>query len=119
MIQQEALDLKGYSDAKAVLRVFVAKGSEALSQIGSCRTGGIVIKSFRACHEATLFGFDEDEYAAKLFGDLECDKIDELQRAGERFGRKNGDALPRQPLFPQSLIKSARAIIEALVIAEK
>src|ERR1700730_11690691 len=119
LIQQEALDLKGYSDAKAVLRVFVAKGAEALSQIGSCRTGGIMIKSFRACHEATLFGFDEDEYAAKLFGDLECDKIDELQRAGEQVVTKERDGLRRQHPFTQSLIKSARAIIEALVIAEK
>jgi hypothetical protein len=119
LLQEKALELNGYPNVKPILKVYAAKGSEALSQIGSCRTGGVVIKSFRACHEATLFGFDEDEYAAKFFGDLDCPTIDELQRVGEQVVTKERDGLRRQHRFTQSLLKSARVVIEGLVAAEK
>jgi len=104
---------------KPILRVLLAKGAEPLSQIGFCRTGGIVIKSFRACHEATLFGFDEDQYATRLFGELRCDKLDELQRAGEQVVTKERDGLRRQHPFTQVLLKAARVVIDNLVTTEK
>jgi hypothetical protein len=119
LVREEVLQLTGCPDVKPILRVFLAKGAEPLSQIGFCRTGGIVIKSFRACHEATLFGFDEDQYAAKLFGELRCDKLDELQRAGEQVVTKERDGLRRQHPFTQVLIKAARVVIENLVTTEK
>lgn len=119
LVREEILDVAGYPDAKAILKVYSVKGTDALSQIGFCRTGGIVITSFRACHEATLFGFDEDPYAARLFGELRCDKIDELQRAGEQVVTKERDGLRRQHPFTQALCKAAKAVIEQIVTTEK
>jgi hypothetical protein len=119
LIREEALEVIGYPDVRPALRVFAAKGAEPLSQIGFCRTGGIVIKSLRACHEATLFGFDEDQYAAKLFGELICDKLDDLQRAGEQVVTKERDGLRRQHPFTQALLRAARAVIEQVVTAER
>src|SRR5260370_19421959 len=119
VIREEVLHLVGYPDVKPILRVLLAKGAEPLSQIGFCRTGGIVIKSFRACHEATLFGFDEDQYATRLFGELRCDKLDELQRAGEQVVTKERYGLRRQHPFTQVLLKAARVVIDNLVTTEK
>ncbi|PZR72788.1 MAG: hypothetical protein DLM73_12300 [Chthoniobacterales bacterium] len=81
--------------------------------------GGVVIKSFRACHESTLFGFDEDPYAAKLFGELACDGIDELQRSGEQVVTKNRDGLRRQHPLTQTLIKAARRVVEEIIDTER
>jgi hypothetical protein len=78
-----------------------------------------VVTSFRACHEATLFGFDEDPYAAKLFGELRCDKIDELQRTGEQVVTKERDGLRRQHPFTKALFKAAKSVIEQIVTSEK
>jgi hypothetical protein len=119
LIRDEELNIVGYPDAKATLKVYVAKGSDALSQLSVYRTGGIIITSFRACHEATLFGFDEDQYAAKLFGELRCNKIDELQRSGEQVVTKERDGLRKQHPFTQALFKAGKAVIEQIVLAEK
>ncbi len=119
LLREKKLNVVGYPDANALIRVYAAKGAEPLSQVGSCRTGGIVVTSFRACHEATLFGFDEDTYAAKLFGELRCDKIDELQRAGEQVVTKNRDGLRKQHPFTRALFKAAKMVVEEVVAAEK
>jgi hypothetical protein len=119
LIREEQLSVTGYPDAKAVLKVYVVKGADVLSQVGDCRTGGIVVSSFRACHEATLFGYDEDPFAAKLFGELRCDKIDELQRTGEQVVTKERSGLRKQHPFTQALFKATKTVIEAIVLAEK
>jgi hypothetical protein len=119
LIREELLEVAGYPDARTILRIFLAKGVEPLSQIGFCRTGGIVIKSFRACHEATLFGFDEDQYASRLFGELMCDKIDELQRAGEQVVTRERDGLRRQHPFTKELVRAAKAIVDDVVTTER
>jgi hypothetical protein len=119
LIREEPLEIAGYPDVRPILRIFLAKGAEPLSQIGFCRTGGIVIKSFRACHEATLFGFDEDQYASRLFGELTCDKIDELQRAGEQVVTKERDGLRRQHPFTKELIRAAKAVVDDVVTTER
>jgi hypothetical protein len=119
LIREEPLKIAGYPDARPILRIFLAKGAEPLSQIGSCRTGGIVIKSFRACHEATLFGFDEDQYASRLFGELTCDKIDELQRAGEQVVTKERDGLRRQHSFTKALLRAAQTVVDDVVTTER
>jgi hypothetical protein len=119
LIREQTLEMAGYPSVRPVLRIFLAKGAEPLSQIGFCRTGGIVIRSFRACHEATLFGFDEDQYAVRLFGELTCDRIDELQRAGEQVVTKERDGLRRQHPFTQALIRAARAVVDGVVTTER
>jgi hypothetical protein len=119
LIREQALELAGYPHARAMLRIFRAKGAEPLSQIGFCRTGGIVIKSFRACHEATLPGFDEDQYSAQLFGELTCDELDRLQRSGEQVVTKEREGLRRQHPFTQALIRAARGVVDEIVTAER
>lgn len=119
LVRETLLNVAGFPNSNALLKVYLADGDEPLTQSGSCRTGGIVVRSFRACHEATLFGLDEDPYGAKLFGELRCDKLDELQRAGEQVVTKNRDGLRKQHSFTRALFKAAKAIVEEIITGEK
>ncbi len=96
------LELPDFPDVTAILTVRKATGPEGLSQGGSDRTGGILITSKRTYHEATLFGFDDDPYAVRLFGDWRCDDIYDLQATGEPIVDKNRNGLRKDhPLTRQ------------------
>jgi len=118
-IQDLPLTLSDFPDVKATLTVLRAKGTDVLSQAGSYRTGGILITSRRTVHEATLFGFDDDPHAAKLFGELRCDAIYDLQAKGEPVVDKNRSGLRKDHELTKQLFDVARKEIEKLVAAEK
>ena len=119
VLQDLPLTLSDFPDVKATLTVLRAKGTEALSQAGSCRFGGILITSKRTVHQATLFGFDDDPHAAKLFGDLRCDAIYDLQAKGEPVIDKNRTGLLQDHELTKQLFDVAKKEIEKLVTAEK
>ena len=113
------LALPSYPDVKATLTIKRAVGTEALSQSGSDRTGGILVTSRRTYHEATLFGFDDDPHALKLFGELRCDDIYDLQAAGEPIVDKNRNGLKKDHLLTRELFDAARRQIEQIIAREK
>jgi hypothetical protein len=45
-----------------------------------CRESGLLIKSGRAVHEATLFSFESNPYAGFFLGEVRWDTIDDLSR---------------------------------------
>lgn len=51
-----------------------------LSPSRATRRGGLVIRSGRAAHEATLIGLESRPGARHLYGDVQCDAIEHLQR---------------------------------------
>jgi hypothetical protein len=113
------LELPNFSDVTATLTVRRAAGPEGLSQSGSGRTGGILVTSKRTYHEATLFGFDEDPYAVRLFGELRCDDIYDLQATGEPIVDKNRNGLKKDHPLTRELFDAARDQIATIVSAEK
>lgn len=113
------LELPSHPDIRPKLTVKRASGPLALSQQGSDRTGGILIVSERTCHEATLFGFDDDPHAAMLFGELRCDQIYELQAQGEPIVDKNRNGLRKDHQLTRELFDAARRQIEIIVAQEK
>lgn len=119
LLDSKDVDLPGFPDIKATLTVRRAVGPEVLSQSGSYRTGGILITSRRTYHEATLFGFDEDPYAARLFGELRCDGIYDLQAIGEPIVDKNRNGLRKDHPLTRELFDAARAELQEIVNAEK
>jgi len=74
----ETISIPGYEGATAKLTIKRAK--KPLENKMKFREGGIVIKSRRAVHEATLFApeFERDPHAAMFFGWLRCEYIDDL-----------------------------------------
>lgn len=79
VLLEEELDLGGGHAAAIVVRLAAAPLSLGASR--ATRPGGIVIRSGRAAHEATLAGFEGRPGARRIYGELRCEAIDELQRA--------------------------------------
>ena len=75
--------------------------------------------SKRTYHEATLFGFDEDPHAARLFGELRCDEIYELQAQGDPIVDKNRDGLRKSHPLTKELFEAGRKVVERLVLQER
>jgi len=119
VIDNLRLHLAGFPAVDASLTVLRAKGTEALLQTGSYRTGGVLVSSMRTIHEATLFGFEEDPHAARLFGELRCDEIYRLQATGDPVVDKNRDGLKKDHELSRALFDEARKIIENIVAAER
>ncbi len=113
------LELPDFPDVTATLSVRKANGPEGLSQGGSDRTGGILITSKRTYHEATLFGFDDDPYAVRLFGELRCDDIYDLQAIGEPIVDKNRNGLKKDHPLTRQLFEAARDQVARIVNTEK
>src|SRR6185437_14010585 len=113
------LELSSYPDISATLTIKRSSGTETLSQAGSDRTGGILITSKRTYHEATLFGFDENPHAMKLFGELRCDGIYDLQAAGDPIVDKNRDGLRKDHALRKEIFEAAREQVSKIVESEK
>lgn len=119
LLDSMELELASYPEVTATLNVVRAAGPEALSQSGSDRTGGILITSKRTYHEATLFGFDDDPHAMRLFGELRCDEIYDLQAMGEPIVDKNRNGLRKDHPLTRELFDAARKQVEKIISAEK
>lgn len=113
------LVLPNFPEIVPRLTVRRAVGADSLSQSGSYRTGGIVITSKRTFHESTLFGFDEDPHAAKLFGELRCDEIYDMQAQGETIVDKNRSGLKKDHLLTKELFEASKKCIESIIAAER
>lgn len=74
-----------------------------------CRENGILIKSGRAVHEATLFGYEMDPYAAYFSGSLRWESIDELVR---EFDRRDEQGREPTRANPFSMISRMREGLE-------
>jgi hypothetical protein len=118
IVDDVELTLPSYPDVRPNLTIRRAIG-DALSQSGSSRTGGILIVSRRTYHEATLFGFDEDPHAARLFGELHCDEIYDRQAAGEPIVDKNREGLKKNHPLTKELFDGARKAVEGIVTEER
>ncbi len=119
VLREFPLTLAGFPEITATLTVSRASGEDALSQSSSYRTGGILITSKRTVHEASLFGFDDDPHASKLFGELRCDDIYDLQASGEPIVDKNRNGLRKDHELTRALFDAARREIQKLVATEK
>lgn len=63
-------------------RIVVRRAAEpfTLGPSRATRLGGLVVRSGRAAHEATLAGYEGRPGARRLYGEAHCEAIEELQR---------------------------------------
>ena len=115
VIREKQLAIQGFESVTARLTVRQATAMEPLTQSGSCRTGGILIMSKRAVHQATLFGFDDEPYAEHLFGELICDELYKLQRHGEMVVTRTRDGLELSHPFSKALWAAARTEVAEVI----
>jgi hypothetical protein len=108
-----------------VARVVVYRSADPipLSSSRATRRGGIVIRSGRAAHEATLAGLEGRSGARHLFGEARCEAIERLQREALDSPRPEvvvrvdrgglNDAHPLVQRLHASLERILRPLVEA------
>jgi len=106
VLQKRAIPIPRF-DANLNLTVYVSE--RPLSQEGYTREGGLLIRSRSAIHDTTLFRFDYSPYAARLFGEVRCDYLDELMLKGELVVNDKRDGLDLHHPF----VKAMRKVIES------
>lgn len=134
LVVEDQFDVPGYSNARGRIKLFRAPERFVEDQNSPYRQGGILVKSARAIHEITLFGFEGDPYAEWFFGRLECPFIDELIREYDRCFQKRDaftqsnptrilqrqrEGLIREHPFTSALFAEARKRLAVLVEQEK
>lgn len=115
VVQKSGIPIPGY-EATMDLTVYLC--DRPLIQEGYTRDGGILIKSRNAIHEATLFRFDYNSCATRLFGEVRCDYIDELMSRGELVVGDKRDGLDPHHPFTKSLRKAVECQLEPIVEQE-
>jgi hypothetical protein len=74
------------------------------------RQGGLLIKSGRAVHEATLYGFENNAYAGYFLGFVHWDTIEDLSR---EFDDRDEAGDPIDPANPMQIIRADRRGLNA------
>ncbi|HXZ98440.1 MAG TPA: hypothetical protein VED24_03645 [Candidatus Acidoferrum sp.] len=112
VLQKARISIPGY-EASMDLTVYMC--DRPLIQEGYTRDGGILVRSRNAIHEATLFRFDYNSCASRLFGEVRCDYIDELMSRGELVVGDKRDGLDPHHPFTKALRKAVECELEPIV----
>lgn len=122
----EVVGIDGFPAARAHIVVLRSAEEFPLTRIERhIRRGGLVIRSGRAAHVASYFGFEGWEGTRRLLGTVSCDAIDSIQR--EAINRGESEAIvfsdrsglnPDHP-FTQALNKAVNEKLQPLVEAEE
>ncbi|MDG6921117.1 MAG: ATP-binding protein [Nitrososphaerota archaeon] len=113
------LKVPGYPEAVAVVEVWRADEELTQDEDGYMRDGGLLVRSGNAIHCATLFKYDSDRHARRLFGNLRCDYIEKLLEQEEAVISDKRDGLDLQHPFVKSLRQSVEAFLEPIVRKER
>ena len=128
----ESFAIEGYPEATAKLKIYRASRPFEQGEKARFRLGGILVKSRRAIHEATLFdgALDRDPHALWFYGTLVCPYIDQLNtefyitarnksnpRAIIDPARKTG--LTKDHPFTKALFAEARKHLRPLIEKER
>jgi hypothetical protein len=103
---------------KATVNLNVYMADAALSQEGYTRNGGLLIRSRNAIHESTLFKFDYNPYASRIFGEARCDYIDELMSKGQLVVNDKRDGLDHHHPFTKCLRKTIESELQPIIDRE-
>jgi hypothetical protein len=115
VVQKSGIPIPGY---EATMELTVYLCDRPLIQEGYTRDGGILIRSRNTIHEATLFRFDYNSCATRLFGEVRCDYIDELMSRGELVVGDKRDGLDPHHPFTKALRKAVECQLEPIVEQE-
>jgi hypothetical protein len=115
VLRKEGIEIPGFG---ATLDLTIYKSEKALNQEGYTRDGGILIRSKNGIHDSTLFKFDYNPYATKLFGEVRCDHIEELMAHGELVIDDKRDGLDAHHPFTKMLRKVVENELQPIVELE-
>lgn len=113
LLLKEDLQIQGYPEAKYNIALYKAKFD--LSHDGPGSEGGLLVKSKNAIHDITLFGFEENTYAQKLYGNIECFYIDTLLSKEESIISDRRDGLDLAHPFCKALTNSIQVELKQII----
>jgi hypothetical protein len=113
ILNKKNITLEDFPPAVIDLQVF--KANDPLSQEGFCREGGILAKGKIAIHDITLFGFEGNPYAEKIFGTVRCKHIDDLVKKEEPIISDRRDGLDWGHPFAKSLKRAVDKELKILI----
>ena len=116
LLERRGVQIPGFD---AVLDITLYLSPRPLDQDGYARDGGILIRSKNAIHDATLFKYDSDPYASRIFGEIRCDYIEELMARGELVIGDKRDGLDVHHPFTKSLRRLVEKELERFVENER
>ena len=103
---------------KASVDMHIYMADQPLSQEGYARNGGLLVRSRHAIHECTLFKFDYNPYACRIFGEVRCEFIDELMAKGELVVNDKRDGLDHHHSFVKALRRTIEDQLQPIVDRE-
>ena len=113
------LAIQSYPGAIAEVEVWRAEEELTQDEDGYMRDGGLLVRSGTAIHCATLFRFDTDKHARRLFGTLRCDYIEVLLGREESVISDKRDGLDTQHPFIKALKQSLEIFLEPIIEKER
>ena len=115
VLSRQRVPIPGF---KATFDLTVYLADKPLSQEGYTRNGGILIRTRNAIHESTLFKFDYSPYGARLFGEVNCDFIEDLMSKGELVINDKRDGLDQHHPFTKILRKVIENELQPIIDRE-
>ncbi len=111
-----------YEGGKVEADIEVKRADLPLSgkdEAGPYRENGLLISDGKAIHDITLFKFDNNPDAERLFGELECRFIYELMDRKEQVVSAKRDQLNNRHPFTRALKEAVEKALEPIVKEEK
>lgn len=111
-----------YDGKKIDARLIVKKSEIPLSgkdEAGPYRENGLLISDGKAIHDITLFKYDNNPDAERIFGEVECKYIYELMRKKEQVVSAKRDELNSRHPFTRALRESVEKALEPIIKEEK
>ena len=113
-------DIKLDKFPQAKVHLEIHRASRDLKVLSLMRAErGILIKGIGDIHEITLFDFNSNTYAKKLYGELKTDYIDILLRQREEILEQSRTGLNHHHEFYIDLKKCVNEILEKIILEEK
>jgi hypothetical protein len=93
----------------------VQMADKPLSQDGYTRDGGLLIRSRNAIHDSTLFKFEYNPYASRIFGEVRCDAIEDFMLRGDLVINDKRDGLDPHHQFTKALRKVVEEELQPII----
>lgn len=108
------------SGTKVKVKMLVKKAERDLDQEGEFREGGLLVFfNEDAVLDCSLFGFDKDPHARKLFGEIELKNFDSLLKKEEPVLSDERKGLDKTHPFVKQLEKEIYKRLKKIIEAEK
>jgi len=118
-VYDEKLDIPKYPEAHAQLEVYLSDEDLLGPEEGYVRQNGLLFRAKRAIHDSTLFKYEHNDFAQRIFGHLTCDYLDKLLREDEGVLSDKRDRIDWGHPFCKQIRKATEQVLDKVIEKEK